>query len=113
MAAGCSSGQSAVNTKTDATLTKSVQTAPPSQGGDKTAAYTMDEVQAANTQDKCWTAVIGKVYDLTNFINKHPGGSKAVLGLCGKDGTSAFTKKHGGQPKPEQELAGLQIGVLK
>ena len=113
MAAGCGSGQSAVNTKTDTTLTKTVQTAPAGQGDSKTTVYTMDQVQTANTQDKCWTAVNGKVYDLTNFINKHPGGPKAVLGLCGKDGTAAFTKKHGGQPKPEQELAGLQIGVLK
>lgn len=73
----------------------------------------MAEVTEANSASKCWTVVNGKVYDLTSFINKHPGGAQRILQLCGKDGTSAFENQHGGQPRPEQELAGLEIGPLK
>jgi cytochrome b involved in lipid metabolism len=78
-----------------------------------TPTYTMAEVAAANMSSKCWTAVGGKVYDLTPEISRHPGGAKAILSLCGKDGTAAFTAQHGGQRRPTTELNGLQIGILK
>ena len=73
---------------------------------------TMAQVQQANSPSKCWTVVNGNVYDVTNFAPKHPGGKEAVLKLCGMDGTSAFTQKHGGQEKPEAVLKGLMIGKL-
>jgi cytochrome b involved in lipid metabolism len=75
--------------------------------------YTMAEVQAANTAEKCWAVVRGNVYDLTSAENSHPGGKQAILSMCGKDASAGFENKHGGQRKPEQELQGLQIGVLK
>lgn len=75
--------------------------------------YGLTEVQAANSEAKCWTIIDGKVYDVTGWINKHPGGSKAILGLCGKDGTSAFKKQHASQPKPNSELTNYLIGTLK
>ena len=80
---------------------------------DPQTTYTMAQVQAANSAQKCWTAINGKVYDLTSFISQHPGGDKNILKICGKDGTSAFQGQHGGQNKPEQVLQGLQIGTLK
>jgi cytochrome b involved in lipid metabolism len=77
------------------------------------AIFTMADMASHNNEKSCYTTIRGNVYDLTSFINKHPGGSANILKICGKDGTSAFENKHGGRPKPEQELAGLQIGVLK
>lgn len=75
--------------------------------------YTMAEVTAANSDAKCWTAVDGVVYDLTPALNKHPGGKANIMKLCGKDGTAAFTGKHGQNEKAKGALAGLKIGVLK
>ncbi|WP_368859721.1 cytochrome b5 domain-containing protein [Enterococcus faecalis] len=49
---------------------------------------------------------------MTNWIYKHPGGPGKILGLCGKDGTSAFEGQHGGQARPEAELASFKIGTL-
>ncbi len=37
----------------------------------------------------CWMAIEGKVYDVTSFIEKHPGGERILQG-CGKDATSLF-----------------------
>jgi cytochrome b involved in lipid metabolism len=74
--------------------------------------YTMADVAQHNSQSSCWTVVNGSVYDLTAFIGQHPGGPGAIVSLCGIDGTDAFTGKHGGQPRPEQELASLKIGTL-
>lgn len=75
--------------------------------------YTMTEVATANTEEKCWTVINDIVYDLTAFINKHPGGDRNILKICGKDGTSAFTGKHSGQMRPEETLATFDIGILK
>lgn len=74
--------------------------------------YTLAEIAKHPNASSCYTAVRGTVYDLTNFITEHPGGAANILKICGKDGTSAFTRKHAGRPEPEQELAGHEIGVL-
>lgn len=88
-------------------------TAPTTQPVTTVKAYTLAEVQAANTSSKCWSIVSGNVYDLTSWISQHPGGQSAILSLCGKDGTSAFLGQHGGQARPASELAGFKIGILK
>ncbi|MBI5530534.1 MAG: cytochrome b5 domain-containing protein [Candidatus Doudnabacteria bacterium] len=77
------------------------------------ASYTLAQVALAKTSAKCWTAINGKVYNLTSWISKHPGGESAILQLCGKDGTSLFMAQHGGQTKPESVLSGYFIGTLK
>ena len=75
--------------------------------------YTMAQVQQHATAQSCWTAINGSVYNLTNWINQHPGGPGAILGLCGTDGSAAFNGQHGGQARPARELAGFRIGALK
>lgn len=75
--------------------------------------YTMAEVALHNSRTNCWAAVSGSVYDLTSWIGQHPGGSTAIIGICGLDATSAFTAQHSGQARPVSELSGFKIGVLK
>lgn len=75
--------------------------------------FTMAEVQAANTAAKCWSVINGKVYDITGEINKHPGGPEAIKASCGVDASDIFNGKHGGNPKVEDTLAKMQIGVVK
>lgn len=67
--------------------------------------YTMTDIQAHSDANSCRTTVNGSVYDVTVWINQHPGGKNAILSLCGKDGSEAFGNKHGGQTRPESELA--------
>jgi cytochrome b involved in lipid metabolism len=75
--------------------------------------YTMEEVSKHNSKESCWTVIRGEVYDLTNWIDKHPGGADKILKICGKDGTDLFIKQHGGKEKPEKILEDFEIGVLK
>jgi hypothetical protein len=74
--------------------------------------YTMTQVRQHASAASCWSAVNGSVYDLTSWINQHPGGSEAILGLCGRDGSATFNDQHGGQRRPANELAGFRIGAL-
>lgn len=94
-----------MNTNTD-TATGDMSTA----GG--ASSYTMADVALHANAESCWSVVRGEVYDLTNWIGKHPGGERAILGLCGKDGTSAFEGQHGGSNRPESTLASFKLGVL-
>ncbi len=74
--------------------------------------YTFTEVAKHANATSCWSVISGKVYDLTSFISRHPGGEKNILKICGKDGTNAFEGQHGGDSKPEKMLANLYLGAL-
>lgn len=75
--------------------------------------YTMTDVQMHNREGSCWSVIKDNVYDLTSWISRHPGGPEAILGLCGTDGTAAYTNQHGDQGRPASMLALLKIGSLK
>lgn len=78
-----------------------------------TKSYTKAEVAAKNTVSNCWTIVGNKVYDLTQWISRHPGGSGSISSLCGIDGTSRFRNQHGSSGRPNSTLDGYYIGDLK
>ncbi len=75
--------------------------------------YTLADVALHGDQTSCWSAIRGVVYDLTTWIDKHPGGAQRILSICGKDGSAAFTQQHEGAEKPEAMLASFKVGVLK
>ena len=74
--------------------------------------YTLAQVSERNSAAECWVVIDGGVYDLTQWIRSHPGGSGAILNLCGKDGTSSFTSQHGGQARPSSTLDGYYLAPL-
>lgn len=74
--------------------------------------YTMAQVAVHNSAAGCWSVVNGKVYDLTSWINQHPGGRSAILAMCGHDGSAAFNGQHGGQSRPANELASFYLAPL-
>ncbi|KAG6920221.1 hypothetical protein DXG01_004990 [Tephrocybe rancida] len=49
--------------------------------------------QHANRKS-CWIVVHDKVYDVTDFLDEHPGGSKIILKYAGKDATEAYEPIH-------------------
>ncbi|XP_039061365.1 cytochrome b5-like [Hibiscus syriacus] len=38
----------------------------------------------------CWLLISGKVYDVTQFLEEHPGGDEVLLAASGKDATDDF-----------------------
>jgi cytochrome b involved in lipid metabolism len=79
---------------------------------EKKAGFTMADVAAHKTAGDCYVAVGNKVYNLTAWISQHPGGEQAILGLCGTDGTQAFTQQHGSNEKAQSVLSSFLIGNL-
>ena len=39
--------------------------------------------------DDAWISINRNVYDITTYINRHPGGS-VIIDYLGKEGTNAF-----------------------
>ena len=74
--------------------------------------YTMAKVKENNSARSCWSVINGNVYNLTQWINSHPGGPSVIRGLCGVDGTSSFNGKHRGQGNPTATLASYLLGPL-
>jgi cytochrome b involved in lipid metabolism len=74
--------------------------------------YTMAKVKENNSPSSCWSVINGNVYDLTKWINQHPGGPSVIRGLCGVDGSASFNGRHRGQGSPADALASYLLGPL-
>ena len=106
-----------------ATISTAVATymlAQPSVANDEAATKTpqrkisVEEFVKHNTADDCWITVNGNVYDLTDFIEMHPGGTTPLIQNAGHDATTLYNKIH---PKgtienflPEDKQLGVLIG---
>jgi len=77
-----------------------------------TAGYTMAQVAANNSAKSCWAVIEGSVYNLTNWINSHPGGTGAIISLCGTEATSSFNAQHANQSRPSSRLSGYLLGPI-
>ena len=76
------------------------------------SALTMEQVRRNNSASSCWSVINGNVYNLTNWISSHPGGSGAITRLCGVDGTRGFSSQHRGDTQAESRLSGFLLGKL-
>jgi len=75
--------------------------------------YTVEQVRANNSAASCWTIIDGSVYNLTQWINAHPGGPGVIRSLCGVDGTASFKAQHENQRSPTQRLSSYLLGPLR
>lgn len=83
-------------------------------GSQSSRHITVAEFVKHNKADDCWITVNGNVYDLTEFIPMHPGGTTPLIQNAGHDATDLYNKIH---PKgtienflpPEKQL-GILVG---
>merc|ERR1711871_1783208 len=60
----------------------------------KRAGITMAEVAKHNSREDAWICVEGRAYDVTKYVESHPGGWLPISNLAGKDVTDAFANYH-------------------
>jgi cytochrome b involved in lipid metabolism len=70
------------------------------------------EIATHNSRSDCWSIVRDNVYNLTSYVQKHPGGASVIANICGKDGSGAFTNQHNSQSKPNNVLSGFLLGAV-
>ncbi|EME31109.1 Cytochrome b5 isoform A [Galdieria sulphuraria] len=69
---------------------------------DNTHIYTIEQIARHHTRKDLWVIVHGKVYNLSSFLDTHPGGDEILLQYAGDDGTLEFEKA--GHPEEAQQL---------
>jgi len=73
--------------------------------------YTREEVAENNTEDSLWCIIDHQVYDLTDFLDAHPGGNVVLQQIAGTDATGAFYNLH--RHEVLQKYSSLKIGTIK
>lgn len=53
-----------------------------------------EELRKHDQVDDCWLAIRGKVYNVTAYIDYHPGGAEELMRGAGKDATKLFDDNH-------------------
>ena len=57
--------------------------------------FTAEEVARHDHVDDCWLIIRGRVYDVTEYIPRHPAPLRTITDYCGGESTEAFeTKEH-------------------
>ncbi|KAJ6015195.1 hypothetical protein N7540_009786 [Penicillium herquei] len=67
------------------------------------------EVSGHNSPEDCWIVVDKQVWDVTDFLDEHPGGSTVIMKYAGRDATQAYSEVH----SPSVLRTGLQPDKLK
>jgi cytochrome b involved in lipid metabolism len=77
--------------------------------------YTLEELSKHNTTESLWMCVDNNIYDVTEFVEKHPGGKKPILNYSGTDASAKFQSiyKHLESPVIDDLMKTMLIGTLK
>lgn len=79
----------------DASATGPPLVSPSAAGDPSSKLISMEDVSRHDSLETgIWVVINGEVYDLTEFVHSHPGGSKIILKNAGKDVTDLFTPVH-------------------
>ncbi|KAF8214095.1 cytochrome b5-like heme/steroid binding domain-containing protein [Mycena galopus ATCC 62051] len=75
----------------------------------ETKTVTLAELRENNTKEKLWVLIHEKVYDVTKFLDEHPGGDEVILAETGQDATEAF-EDVGHSDEARELLPGMLVG---
>lgn len=78
---------------------------------DNIITLTLEEISKHNSANDCWLVINNNVYNVTSYLNQHPGGAKKIKKFCGKDASKAFATK-GKKNKPHSPMAQNQLKQL-
>lgn len=82
-----------------------------------TQSVTTSAVSSHNKPSNCWIIIHGNAYNVTNFLDQHPGGSDAIIPYCGRDATTAFDtqggRRRGHSQTAQQLLQDYLIGPVQ
>ncbi|CAG2178493.1 unnamed protein product, partial [Oppiella nova] len=76
-----------------------------------TKTYTLKEIREHNTRESVWLLIHNSVYDVTKFIDEHPGGEEVLLEQSGGEATDAF-EEIGHSMDAKDMMSEYKIGEL-
>lgn len=87
--------------------------APDTQAG--AAVISLEELAVHNSEADCWMAIEGKVYNLSDYLPKHPTPASMLVPWCGKEATEGMRTKGYGRdhsPMAWEMLQTYEVGTL-
>lgn len=73
--------------------------------------FTLDEVAKHKTEDSVWFVIDAVVYDVSDFLDAHPGGEAVLRQVAGKDATVDFYNLH--RHEVLVKYADLAVGTVQ
>merc|ERR1719283_785048 len=52
--------------------------------------YSLEEIKSHNNEEDKWLILHGRVYDVTKFLDAHPGGPDTILDVTAEEATIEF-----------------------
>ncbi|KAH6618073.1 cytochrome b5-like heme/steroid binding domain-containing protein [Chaetomium sp. MPI-SDFR-AT-0129] len=77
-----------------------------------TQELTYQDVAEHNTKKDLYVVIHDEIYDITKFVDEHPGGEEVLLDVAGQDSTEAF-EDVGHSDEARETLEQLKVGTLK
>ncbi|KAJ5500702.1 Cytochrome b5 [Penicillium expansum] len=74
--------------------------------------YTLKDVAAHNTKGDTWMVIHGQVFELTKYLQDHPGGADALIEVAGTDATAAY-EDIGHSEDAREIMQPFLVGTLK
>lgn len=71
------------------------------------------EIAKRRTKESCWLVLYDKVYDVTDFLDSHPGGAKVLLRSAGQDATEDYESVHNPELIAETLPASSCLGTVE
>jgi cytochrome b involved in lipid metabolism len=56
--------------------------------------YTAGDIAGHAVRNDCWLILYDVVYEFTDYVDRHPGGSNRIYDECGTDATRAYASIH-------------------
>jgi len=78
----------------------------------ETKELTYSDVSEHTTKKDLYMVIHDKVYDVTSFVDEHPGGEEVLVDVGGQDASEAF-EDVGHSDEAREILDGLYVGNLK
>ena len=77
--------------------------------------YTIEEVALHNRAEDAWVIVESRVYDITKFLDVHPGGAEIMLDYLGQDATEILSSidPHAHSRAAYELLSDYYLGVIE
>ncbi|XP_026175539.1 cytochrome b5 type B [Mastacembelus armatus] len=80
----------AINKRDSASATNTNREESSEAAGESVEYYTLEEIRVHNMSGDTWLVIHDKVYNITRFLEEHPGGEEVLLEQAGTDATESF-----------------------
>ncbi|XP_019850246.1 PREDICTED: fatty acid desaturase 2-like [Amphimedon queenslandica] len=85
---------------------------PQSAWSGEAMSYTRAEVSKHKRSNDCWIIIEGRVYDVSGWLDKHPGGKRIIRHYAGEDASLAFESFHNNKKLVRSYLSKYYIGDI-